>query len=335
MRFAHPEIRLFLLFIPLLFVLFLFVRAGRRRARASLGDERLLDGLRGASPAAWVVFRRGALLLALAFLTLAAARPQSALDWINVKQSGIDLVVALDVSESMLAEDVKPNRLARARQDVKDLLTRLQGDRVALVVFSGEALVQSPLTVDYGAVRLLLDVAEPGIVARPGTAIGAALEKALDCMPVEEGAGAQAILLITDGESHEGDVDEVIARAKATGTRVYALGLGRTEGEPIPVRDEHGGVSYKSDREGHVVMSRLDETLLQRIALETGGAYVPISSGTPGVDYVARLFEDLEEKSFEAGMYKLYDDRFIVFLIPAIVLLVAELLLGDWSRRRS
>jgi len=335
MRFANPTLHFLLLAVPILVAVFVLAAVRSRRATRDLGDAKLVDRLRRISPPLWTFFRRAALVFAVALLALAAARPQRALDWVNVKQSGIDLVVVLDVSESMLAEDVRPSRLARARQDVKDLVSRLKGDRVALVVFSGDAVVSSPLTVDYGAINLLLDVAEPGIVARPGTAIGAALSKALECFKPDDTSGARAVLLITDGESTDGDVEGPIADLAAAGVRVYTLGLGRPEGEPIPVRDARGGVAYKSDREGRVVMSRLDETLLQKIALETGGAYVPVAATASGVDGVAQLFEDLEKKSFEAGVYKLYEDRFVVFLLPAVVLLVAEMLIGEWSRRRS
>ncbi len=334
MRFAYPEVRWLLLAVPLLVAVFLWARARRRTLLAELGDAGVLGRLGPRSTGAWPALRRTALLGAVALLTLAAARPQSALDWVNVSQKGVDIVVALDVSLSMTAEDIKPSRLARARQDVKDLLQRLEGDRVGLVVFAGEAVVQSPLTVDYSAIRLMLDVVEPGMLARPGTALADALTRARECFDDDDRSDARAILLITDGESHEGDVDAAIEETSRAGVRVYALGMGRVEGEPIPIVDERGGRSYKSDREGRVVMSRLDEALLERIAVETGGAYIPVGRGAEGVDYVADLLADLEEKAFEAGMFKLYDDRYVVFLAPAVLLLALELLIGDAARRR-
>lgn len=333
MRFAYEEVRLFLLAIPLLVIVFALAARRRDRTLARLGDERLVALLARRSPRIWRVTRRGCLLGAVGFLTLAAARPQAALDWINVEQSGIDLVIALDISQSMSARDIKPSRLERAKQDVRDLLGKLEGDRAALVVFSGEAAVQSPLTVDHGAIRLLLDVVEPGLLPTPGTAIEAALVKAAGCFDEDDDSQARAILLITDGESHEGNVDRAIDVLDDAGIRVFALGIGRPEGEPIPVTDEGGGVSYKSDREGRVVMTRLDESTLQKIALETGGAYVPVTGGTEGVDHVARLIADMEERAFEAGMYKLYEDRFLAFLIPGMVLLALEFFVGDLVKR--
>jgi len=335
MRFAYPELRLLLVSIPILILLFWWVSRRRRRLQQTLGDRSLLASLLSRSPKGWVLLRQTLVLLAVLFLTLAAARPQAALDWVNVQQQGIDLVIALDISESMSAEDVKPSRLARAKQDVKDLLSSLSGDRVALVVFAGQAIVQAPLTVDYGAIRLLLDVTEPGMLARPGTAIEEALDRALQCFDVEDQSQARAVLLITDGESHEGDIQKAIDRLSDAGVRVYALGMGRVEGEPIPVRDDTGGVSYKSDREGKVVMTRLDEATLQQIAVATGGAYVPVGDGSQGVDHVAQLIEDLEEKAFEAGLYKLYEDRYVFFLVPGLILMVLEFFLGDLVRRRG
>ncbi len=334
MRFAYPDIRLFLLAIPLLLVLFLWARRRRARVLADLGDRPLLDALASRGSTGWKALRRACLLLAVLLFSLAAARPQVAMDWINVEQTGIDLVIALDVSASMSAEDIKPNRLERSKQDVKDLLAKLTGDRVALMAFSGEATVQSPLTLDYSAVRMLLDAVEAGMLPRPGTAIADALEKALIVFDEEDPARTRAILLITDGESHEGNLDAALDKLRDAKVRVYALGIGRVTGEPIPVRDEDGTVSYKSDREGKVVMTRLDEATLRRIAIETGGAYVPVASGTVGVDHVATLLADLEEKAVEAGMYKLYEDRFVYFLVPGLGFLVLEFFLGDTVRRR-
>jgi Ca-activated chloride channel family protein len=339
MRFAYPELRLLVIaVIPLLIVLFVAASRRRRGWTEALGTPAALAAHVRRSSGAWVTLRRIALVVGVTLLGLAAARPQSALDWVSVEQSGIDVVVALDLSLSMSAEDLKPSRIARAKQDVRDLLQRLDGDRVALVVFAGEAIVQSPLTVDYSAIRLLLEVVEPGMLPTPGTAIAAVLDRSLACFPEEDHSQARAVLLISDGEDHEGDVDAAISRVRDAGVRVYALGMGRAEGEPIPVAETgeqatFGG--YKSDREGKVVMTRLDEGVLRRVASETGGAYVPVSEGTAGVDYVADLISDLEEKAFEAGMFRLYEDRFMVFLAPALLLLMLEFLVGDRARRQS
>jgi Ca-activated chloride channel family protein len=286
------------------------------------------------SPGGWVALRRILVLLGVGLLVLAAARPQENLDWVNVEQAGIDLVVVLDVSLSMTAEDVRPSRFVRARQDVKDLLSKLDGDRVALVLFAGEAQLAAPLTVDYGAIRLLLDVAEPGMLSRPGTALAEALEYAHQCFEGDDTSEARAILLITDGENHEGDVDAVVKKLEEDHVRVFALGIGRPEGEPIPERRDDGTVTYKTDREGKVVMTRLDEAVLQRIAVATGGAYVPVASGAEGLDHTARLIGEMEEKAFEAGLWQLYEDRYAIFLAPALLCLALELLLRDLARRR-
>lgn len=335
MRFAYPEIRLLLLVIPLLVLLYVWSRGRRIRLQSALGPRDLLDRMASRSPGAWVAFRRVLVLLGVAFLVLAAARPQENLDWINIDQSGIDLVVVLDVSVSMTAEDVRPSRFVRARQDVKDLLGRLEGDRVALVLFAGEAQLAAPLTVDYGAVRLLLDVAEPGMLSRPGTALAEALDHAHRCFEGDDTSEARAILLITDGESHEGDLDDVIEKLEDDRVRVFALGIGRPEGEPIPVRHEDGSTTYKTDRGGKVVMTRLDEEVLQRIAVETGGAYVPMGSGEEGLAHTAALIDEMEEKAFEAGLWQLYEDRYALFLAPALLCLALELLIRDVSRRRT
>lgn len=334
MRFAYPDVRFLLLAIPLLLVLFGWARRRRARALSALGNAALVARLSVRSAASWHVLRHGATLGAVLLLTLAAARPQSSLDWVNVEQKGIDLVILLDVSESMAAEDIKPSRLLRAKQDVRDLLSRLEGDRVALVVFAGVPAVQSPLTVDYGAIRLLLDVVEPGMLPRPGTALEVALDRAVSCFDPEDEGAARAVLLITDGESHEGDIERAIGKLEKERVRVYTLGIGRTEGEPIPVKDGSGKSAYKEDASGQVVMTRLDEETLRRIAVRTGGAYVPVASGTTGVEHVARLIGELEEKGFRSGLYKLYEDHFVAFLAPAVLLLLIELGMRNTRRRR-
>jgi Ca-activated chloride channel family protein len=334
MRFAYPEIRLLLLLIPILVLLYVWSRARRRRLQSALGPRTLLDRMSSRSPGGWVALRRILVLLGVGLLVLAAARPQENLDWVNVEQAGIDLVVVLDVSLSMTAEDVRPSRFVRARQDVKDLLSKLDGDRVALVLFAGEAQLAAPLTVDYGAIRLLLDVAEPGMLSRPGTALAEALEYAHQCFEGDDTSEARAILLITDGENHEGDVDAMVKKLEDDRVRVFALGIGRPEGEPIPERRDDGTVTYKTDREGKVVMTRLDEAVLQRIAVATGGAYVPVASGAEGLDHTARLIGEMEEKAFEAGLWQLYEDRYAIFLAPALLCLALELLLRDLARRR-
>jgi Ca-activated chloride channel family protein len=334
MRFAYPEIRYLLVLVPIVLALFVSTARWRSRTQAALGDASLVRRLSATSPKAWRIGRRAGLLAALVLLTFAAARPLVSLDWVNVEGRGIDLVVALDVSESMAAEDVKPSRIARARQDIKDVLTQLSGDRVALVFFSGEAVVQTPLTLDTGALRMFVDAAEPGMLPRPGTALDVALTKSLECFEAEDRSAARAILIITDGESHEGDLDRAIARVRQSGVRVFALGVGSVAGEPIPVRDASGTVTLKTDREGRVVMTRLDEAALGRVAMETGGAYIPAGGGGSDVTHLASLIGDLEEKAYEAGLFKLYEDRFVFFLAPAVALLALELLVGDLRGRR-
>src|SRR5262249_25869715 len=193
-------------------------------------------------------------------LVLALAGPMWGFRWEQVKREGIDLVVALDTSRSMLATDVKPNRLTRAKLAVRDLVTEARGDRLALVPFAGTAFLQCPVTLDTGAFLQSLDAVEVGIIPRGGTALAAAIDTSLDAFEGREGSH-QAIVLLTDGESHEGDLDAALGRAKERGVRIFTVGIGTTEGELVP---GEGGAFFK-DRKGQAVRSRLDEATLRRM----------------------------------------------------------------------
>ena len=213
---------------------------------------------------------RGWLVVAAAALiVIAIAGPMWGFRWEQVKRQGIDLVVALDTSRSMLATDVKPNRLERAKLAVRDLVDEARGDRLGLVAFAGSAFLQCPLTLDRGAFLESLDAIQVGIIPRGGTALAAAIDTSLDAFEGKQGNN-QAIVLITDGESHEGDLDAAIAHAKERGVRIFTVGIGTPEGELIP--GATGG--FVKDRQGQVVKSRLDEATLERIAVDTGGVYL-------------------------------------------------------------
>ena len=271
-------------------------------------------------------------LAAVAFIITALARPEWGFRWEDTKRRGLDILVVLDTSRSMGAQDIKPNRLQRAKWGVRDLVGKLHGDRVGLIVFAGASYAACPLTIDYPAFSAMLDDVYVGFVPRGGTAIAQALATAIRSF--ERGGEAdRAIVLITDGEDHEGNPVSLIPELKAKNIRVYAVGVGTTEGELIP--DESAGhAGFFKDREGNVVKSALREDALRRLAVETGGAYV---RATPGDFGLERIYDQgiaqLKRDEQSGRLSQIAEERYPWFIGAALVLLLAEALIG--LRRRN
>lgn len=267
------------------------------------------------------------LVAGILFGALALAQPRWGFEWREVKRSGVDVFVLLDVSKSMLTEDVRPNRLAQAKFACEDLLQKLEGDRVGLIAFAGTAFVQCPLTIDYEAFRLTLRDANPEIIPRGGSAIGAAIRTALKAFEAAEGRD-RAIVLITDGEEHEGDT--AVEEAEKAGVHVYAIGVGTVEGELIPVREEGKALEFLKDRDGNVVKSRLNEDTLRQLALQTAGIYVRSAAGDFGMDTVyEKGIAQLQKKEAESKLQKRYFERFQWPLGVAFALLSLEVFVSD------
>lgn len=331
-RFGAGERLWLLVLVPIILLLFLANRRSRRRGRqlwaGSLFD-RLAPGWDGGRERLKMIL----FALAMGFLVLALARPQWGGETVMMKRQGIDLFIAVDTSTSMLAEDMRPNRLEQAKRAIADLVGQLGGDRVGLVAFAGDALIVCPLTLDHGTVLLLLESMGPSSVSKPGTNVAAAIERARESFVAGE-RKHKALLLVTDGESHEGQALEEAKKAAEEGLVVYTIGIGSLEGEPIPQRDDAGRVTgYKKDRQGSVISTRLDEKTLQQIASATKGQY---HRATPQGFELDAVFEDLqsmEKKELEGNLATSYEERFRWPLTLALLLLVVELLLP--VRRRQ
>jgi Ca-activated chloride channel family protein len=238
-------------------------------------------------------------------------------------------MIAMDVSKSMAARDVKPDRLERAKLAVKDMIGKLKGDRVGLIAFAGSAFLQCPLTSDYSGFSLALDDLDTSIIPRPGTAIAAAIREAVKVL---KGADKKfkVLVLITDGEDHEGDPIRASLDAQKEGLRIFCVGVGSKEGELVPAVDERGGRGFLRDASGNVVKSRLNEELLQRIALNTGGAYIHATGVEFGLNVLYKeKISKLEKHEFESKMRKQFIERFQIFLAIAVFLLFLEPLIGE------
>jgi Ca-activated chloride channel homolog len=305
-----------------------------RRARAVVPEPRR-DQVLPRGGAAQGVFRSGLFGLGLCLLSLAASGPQCGERTEIVKRTGIDLVVALDASTSMLARDVKPSRLDRAKLEVTALLDRLRGDRVGLVVFAGEAFVQCPLTTDYSAAKLFLRAVDPGSMPQQGTAIAGALREARRVLDGGARGGAgKAVLLITDGEDNQGDALEAAKELGDAGIHVYAVAVGNSEGEPIPLVDAKGNVTgYKKDRDGRTVLTRTDVQGLRELTDRAGGKVLTAGGADLGVAFLVDELEKMQKGELESRLAVQYDDRYPYVAWPAFAILCAAAALGEGRLR--
>jgi len=329
MQFGNPHSFWLLTLVPALIVFFVSAFRARRRALERFASPPLLQRLTESVRPVARRWKAALMILAVLSTALALTQPRWGFEWHEVKRKGVDIFVLLDVSKSMLAEDVRPNRLAQAKFAVQDLLEKLRGDRIGLVAFAGTAFVQCPLTIDYEAFRLTLKDADPKIIPLGGTAIGAAIRTALKGFEAGEGRD-HAIVLITDGEQTEGDALAAADEAARAGVKIYAIGVGTAEGELIPVRQDGTAMEFLKDNEGVVVKSRLDEETLKQLALKTGGIYVRSAAGNFGIDTIYdKGIAQLQRKEYEARLQKRYFERFQWPLGLAVALLVVESFVVD------
>lgn len=329
LRFAHPDYLWALAVVPALIIGFYFLHRWRKQLLRTLVSEPLVAQLAPDASTGKRTLKQAILLLSLACLIVAAANPQVGTRLEEVKREGIDLFIALDVSLSMKAEDIRPSRLEKAKRDVSDLLRKLQGDRVGLVVFAGEAFVQFPLTTDYSAADLFINAVDVDAVPVPGTMIGSAIELALKSfrndLPTQK-----AIVVVSDGENTEGDVAGAVDKARKAGVRVFTIGMGTPEGNPIPIYGPNGErTDYKHDREGNIVLTKLDESALQQIALTTGGSYRRATNAGNEIDDIYKELSSIQKTQMGSLQVTGYEDQFFYPLALGIFLLLVELLLSE------
>jgi Ca-activated chloride channel homolog len=274
-------------------------------------------------------------LLAMLFFGLALARPQWGFSWREVKQSGLDIVIVVDTSRSMLATDLRPNRLQQAKWGIRDMLGQLKGDRVGIVAFAGTSYLQSPLTSDYAALMMYVDDLNVGLVPRGGSAISDALRTAMKAFDPKSEAD-KIIVLISDGEDTVEDPLKLIPELKKNNIRVYAIGVGSAEGELIPIVEETGRETFLKDRSGNVVKTSLNENILTQLALSTGGAYVRASPGQFGIErLVQEEWSKLQQATGETRRLKMYEDRAGWFIGLGCLLLAIEALRSERRRKSS
>ncbi len=319
-RFANIEILWLLWVIPVFIAAYWILTKHKRRQLEQFGDPELVETLMPNASHVRPVVKFGIVMVALALLIIAAARPQFGQSERTEKRQGIEAIVALDISNSMMAEDVAPNRLDRAKQMLSKLMDNMVNDKVGLVVFAGDAFVQLPITCDYVSAKMFLNSIKPELIKTQGTAIGAALSTSIRCFG-EQSEASRAIILITDGENHEDDAVAVAKRAKEAGIQVLVVGIGKPEGSPIPVP---GTNNFIKDRQGNVVVSKLNEEMCREIAQAGGGIYVRCDNTNTATKAIQKELDKLATQEIETQVYTDYNEQFQTFALLALLLLVVD-----------
>lgn len=325
-RFAHPEYLYFLVIIPLIALINLILSNKRRKALEKFGDLDLLENLMPEVSKNRPIVKFYLLLLALTVLIFMIAQPQFGSKLETVKRKGIEIMIALDVSNSMNAQDIEPSRLERAKQAIARLVDKLSNDKIGIIVFAGQAYTQLPITTDYPSAKMFLNTINTGIVPMQGTAIGTAINRSINSFSHEEEIN-RAVIVITDGENHEDDAIEAASLAHEKGIRIYTVGMGLPSGSPIPVNPNNAN-DFLKDREGNVVISKLNEQMLQQIAIAGNGNYIPANNIRNGINKLINELGELEKKEIETKIYTDFDDQFpylagiilILLLIEAVVI---------------
>ncbi|MEJ2204290.1 MAG: VWA domain-containing protein [Gemmatimonadota bacterium] len=323
-----------LVVVPVLLALYGFGARSRRRALERFAEAPLVAKLTASVSVQARRVKVALTVTAAALAALALARPQFGTRVETVRSVGQDIMVAVDLSQSMLAGDVAPNRLERARFAILRLMRQLDGDRIGLVAFAGDAFVQSPLTVDYTAAALFLNAMEPSMMPVQGTDLGAALRVSLDAL--EEARESRVLVVITDGEDHEEGFQAQVDRAVQDGVRIHTVGIGSAEGVPIPQVDESGRpAGFLRDEDGAVVTTRLDEETLRSIAGATGGTFVRAGVGGTAFDQLVDELSRAEGEALDARQITQFEEQYQIFLGAALLLLLVERLIPGRMRARE
>jgi len=327
-KFQHPSMIYLFALAPVLLILYYMMRRWKKRSIQKFGNpilvQRLFPDVSVSRPGIkfWILWSGFILMVVGVCGPLIGSKLE------EVKRKGSDIIICMDVSNSMRSEDIRPNRLERSKQAVSRLIDRLEGDRIGIVVFAGDAYMQLPITTDYAAAKLFLSQVEPDIVPKQGTAIGAAIDLASTSF-TDTIKKHSAIVVITDGENHEDDAVESAKTAAEQGIKVYTIGMGSANGAPIPIYNNGTRVGFRQDNSGATVISKLDQNMLSEIADAGKGRFIQATNSDDGLDLILKELNGLDKKEFKAKMYTDYENQFQYFLAGAFVLLIIDFLLGE------
>lgn len=327
-QFGYPYFLWGLIAIPIMWLLFIARMRWKRKAIARFGDPAVVALLMPDYSPGKLRTRFILYTAAWVFLILGLSNPRIGSKYEEVKREGIDLIIALDVSKSMLAQDLKPNRLERAKQAVNKLLDKFGDDRIGLVVFAGEASLQLPFTSDYAAARMFLSTVSTESIQTQGTAIGRAIQISVRSLPRNKDR-SKALIIITDGENHEDDAIDQAKAAKVAGVTIHTLGIGSIQGSPIPEMKDGRLVGFKKDELGSTVVSRMNPQMLQEVAKAGGGLFVQSTAGNAGLEDLFTQINAMTKSDYGTKTFTDYEDRFQYFLFPAFLILLLELLISE------
>ena len=327
-NFAQAQFLILLLLVPLFFIAYAVMRHLRRRRLEKLGDKRLVEELMPSVSASKGWVRVTLFALAFFFFTIGLSRPQIGAKLKERKTKGVEIMIALDVSNSMMAEDYSPNRLERAKLAISSLVDKLRDDRIGLVVFAGTSFVQLPVTTDYASAKMFLNSINTESVPIQGTALGEAITTCIRSFSTQS-ERSRAIIVITDGENHEDDPVAAAKQAADMGIKVFAIGVGSAEGKPIPYKGE-----LLKDKDGNIVVSRLDEKVLRDIASAGNGAYVRAGMSEFGLNPIVDDIKRMDEEMFNSVIFEEFDEQYMYFFAIALALLAIEMLIGERKASR-
>ncbi|MBO7460253.1 MAG: VWA domain-containing protein [Bacteroidales bacterium] len=332
LRFENPQYLYWLLIIPVLVAIYVLIRLWNKRQFGRFANIKLRGYLVPMFSSArantkFIIFN-----LIIALLIIGAANLQSGSKMEKVKREGIDLFLCVDISNSMHAEDIAPNRLERSKQAISKLISKLGGDRIGIIVFAGNAYVQLPITTDYSAAKMFLSTVDTDLIPTQGTEVGRAIELAIKSFGENE--HNKAIVIISDGEDHEnGDAVKAAQEAAKHGIKIYTIGMGLDEGAPIPLYNKYGKkTGYKKDKDGNIIITKLDDNILRQIAEIGDGLYVRASNSNVGLDKIYEDINKTEKSEIESNVFTDYEDQFQWFVGAAILLLIIEILLSSGKK---
>lgn len=329
MKFASPEYFYLLIIIPIIWAVYIYTNYKRKKNLQAYGEMDLLKNLMPEVSNYRPGIKFWLSLVALALIVVVLARPQFGSKKETVKRQGIEVVIALDISNSMMAQDIAPNRLEKAKKIISRLIDKFENDKVGLIVFAGDAFVQLPITNDFISAKMFLETITPALISRQGTDIGGAISLAMKSFTPKEGIG-KAIIVITDGENHEGGAEEAARLAAEKGMNVYLLGVGSLDGAPIPVE---GTKDYRRDKEGNVVVTKLNEGMAQIIAQAGNGAYIRVDNTNNAQKLLESEVNKLAKADVETEVYTEFNEQFeFVAWIAFLLLVVESLILTGKSR---
>ncbi len=323
MRFANPEYLYLLILVPLLAGVYFYSNYRRRKRLKEFGDTKLLMELMPDVSLYRPDVKFWLAIAAVTMLTLVLARPQFGSKMESVTRQGIETVIALDISNSMLAEDIAPNRLEKSKKIISKLIDKFENDKIGLIVFAGDAFVQLPITNDFISAKMFMESISPALINRQGTDIGAAINLAMKSFTPEKEVG-KAVIVITDGENHEGGAEEAAKAAAEKGVSIYILGVGSLEGAPIPA-----GISndYRRDKDGNVIVTKLNEEMSKNIAKAGNGAYIRVDNTNNAQRLLENEIDKLAKADVTSEVFTEYDEQFHIVAWIALLLLIMDILI--------